>query len=48
MRTTNVGDGHYEVFWPRSPRQMKKKALAPRLSTLEGKTVVQLWDLVNQ
>lgn len=46
--STNAGDGHYEVFWPRSSRQMKKKALAPRPSTLEGKTVVQLWDFLFQ
>jgi hypothetical protein len=46
--STNAGDGHYEVYWPRSPRQMKKKALAPRLSTLDGKTVVQLWDFLFQ
>ncbi len=37
-------DGHYEVVWPRSPRQTKQKTLAPRLDTLEGKTVAQLWD----
>jgi hypothetical protein len=27
---------------------MKKKALAPRLATLEGKTVAQLWDYMFQ
>ena len=37
-------DGYYEVLWPRAPRQMQQKALAPRLSSLEGKTVAQLWD----
>ncbi len=37
-------DGHYEVLWPRAPRQMQRRALAPRLSSLEGKTVAQLWD----
>ena len=39
-------DGDYEVLWPRSPRQVKRKALAPRLSTLDGKTIAQLWDYV--
>ena len=33
-----------EAFWPRSPRQTAAKPLARRLDTLEGKTVVQLWD----
>ena len=37
-------DGYYEVFWPRSPRQVRAKPLAPRLASLEGKTVAQLWD----
>jgi len=36
----------YEVLWPRSPRQARVKALAPRLDTLAGKTVAQLWDYV--
>ena len=39
-------DGYYEVFWPRAERQQKRKALAPRLASLEGKTVAQLWDFV--
>ena len=39
-------DGYYEALWPRSPRQAKVKALAPRLDTLEGKTVAQVWDHV--
>jgi len=34
----------YEVLWPRSQRQTRFKSLAPRLETLEGKTVAQLWD----
>jgi hypothetical protein len=40
----NSGDGYYEVFWPRAPKQIGQKALAPRLETLSGKTIVQLWD----
>ena len=39
-------DGYYEVLWPRAARQVKRKALAPRLSSLEGKTVAQLWDFI--
>lgn len=41
-----ANDGYYEALWPCSPRQAKVKPLAPRLSTLEGKTVAQLWDHV--
>ena len=37
-------DGYYEAHWPRGARQQKTRALAPRLDTLEGKTVAQLWD----
>jgi hypothetical protein len=43
---TQTHDGHYEALWPCSPRQVQRKTLAPRLSTLEGKTVAQLWDHV--
>ena len=39
-------DGYYEALWPRSPRQVQLKPLAPRLDTLEGKTIAQLWDFV--
>ena len=37
-------DGYYEALWPRAPRQMQRKAIAPRLASLEGKTIAQLWD----
>jgi hypothetical protein len=37
-------DGYYEAYWPRSPRQQRVQKLAPRLASLEGKTVAQLWD----
>lgn len=37
-------DGYYEAFWPRSPREQHTRELAPRLDTLAGKTVAQLWD----
>ena len=42
MTTSN--DGYYEAYWPRSSRQQRTRALAPRLDSLEGKTVAQLWD----
>ena len=37
-------DGYYEAYWPRGARQQRTRALAPRLDSLEGKTVAQLWD----
>ena len=43
---TATNDGYYEVFWPRAPRQTKKKKLAPRPASLEGKTIAQLWDFI--
>ncbi len=37
-------DGYYEAYWPRTPRQQLARELAPRLDTLAGKKVAQLWD----
>jgi hypothetical protein len=34
----------YEVVWPRSQRTAEVTALAPRLASLEGRTVAFLWD----
>jgi len=34
----------YRVVWPRGARTMQASDVAPRLSTLEGKTIGQLWD----
>jgi hypothetical protein len=34
----------YRVVWPRGARTMQATDVAPRLSTLEGKTIGQLWD----
>jgi len=42
MPKTN--DGYYEAYWPRGARQQRTRPLAPRLDTLAGKTVAQLWD----
>ena len=39
-------DGRYEVYWPRSRRQGKINALAPRLATLAGKKIAFLWDFL--
>ena len=36
--------GTYAVVWPRSEKAVEVKPLAPRLDTLEGKTVAFLWD----
>jgi hypothetical protein len=38
-------DGYFEVHWPRAERRQFRKALAPRLETLVGKTVVFVWGL---
>jgi len=37
-------DGYYEVYWPRTRRRTQVTALAPRLETLNHRTVAQLWD----
>jgi hypothetical protein len=36
--------GDYAVFWPCGERRLKVRPLAPRLDTLNGKKVAQLWD----
>lgn len=36
----------YEVVWPRSKRIIESTRHAQRLSTLEGKTVCELWDWI--
>jgi len=41
-----LNDGYYEVLWPRAQRQVKQTSLAPRLRTLDGKTIAQFWDFV--
>ena len=39
-------DGYYEVYWPRTQRQVGVKPLAPRLESLNGRTVAQIWDFL--
>ena len=34
----------YGVVWPRGARTVQATDVAPRLATLEGKTIGQLWD----
>ena len=36
----------HEVVWPRATRQAEVLETAPRLDTLDGKTVCQLWDFL--
>ena len=42
--TSFPDDGHFEVYWPRAARRQTRKALSPRLQSLEGKTVAFVWD----
>lgn len=44
--TETDNDGHYEVYWPRTPRQSQQKPLARRLETLAGKKIALLWDFL--
>jgi len=39
-------DGHYEVVWPKSERMSELRPLAPRLRSLDGVKVAQLWDFL--
>jgi UDP:flavonoid glycosyltransferase YjiC (YdhE family) len=34
----------YRVVWPRGAKTVEATDVAPRLDTLEGKTIGQLWD----
>ena len=36
----------YRVVWPRSARTVEAKPLAPRLTSLEGKTIGFVWDFL--
>jgi hypothetical protein len=42
----NSGSGHYDVVWPRSERMSELRPLAPRLDSLRGVKVAQLWDFL--
>ena len=43
---TEYNDGYYAVVWPSSKRKSAAKTLAPRLESLDGKTIAELWDYV--
>jgi hypothetical protein len=34
----------YRAVWPRGARKVETTPLAPRLDTLDGKTIGELWD----
>lgn len=34
----------YDAVWPKSPRGVSQRRLAPRLDSLEGKRIAFLWD----
>lgn len=38
--------GKYQVVWPRGRKVVDRAAPAPRLDSLRGKTVAELWDFV--
>jgi len=42
--TGSDGREIYRVVWPRGTKVVEAADVAPRLSTLEGKTIGQLWD----
>lgn len=39
-------EAQYAVVWPRGKKAVDVKPTAPRLATLEGKTIGQLWDRI--
>ncbi|MBI2207572.1 MAG: hypothetical protein HYU41_27385 [Candidatus Rokubacteria bacterium] len=41
-----MSEGVYSVVWPRGRRLAERATLAPRLGTLDGKTIGLLWDYV--
>jgi hypothetical protein len=36
----------HQVVWPRAARVVERRDLAPRLPTLQGRTIAFLWDSV--
>ncbi len=36
----------YAVYWPRATRTLSLKPVAPRIDSLQGKTVAFLWDYI--
>ena len=46
MSNTKSNEPRYEVLWPLSRKAVKKSAAAPRVPDLNGKTIVELWDVI--
>jgi hypothetical protein len=44
MTAGSGNNGYFEAYWPRGELQQKSMRLAPRLDSLKGKKVAQLWD----
>lgn len=41
-----MAEDFHRVVWPRGRRLVERAALAPRLDTVDGKTIAFLWDRV--
>lgn len=41
-----MAEDFHRVVWPRGRRLVERASLAPRLPTLDGKTIAFLWDRV--
>jgi hypothetical protein len=44
MASVAQNDGYFEAYWPRGELQQRTMSLAPRLESLAGKKVAQIWD----
>jgi hypothetical protein len=44
MTSRAQNEGYFEAYWPRGELQQRKMNLAPRLDSLAGKKVAQIWD----
>ncbi len=44
--STKNNPSDYSVVWPKSPRTVKMSPVAPRVESLKGKTIAQLWDYI--
>jgi hypothetical protein len=41
-----AGKDTYEALWPRGRKRVTETGYAPRLKSLEGKTIAELWNWV--
>jgi len=41
-----MAEERYDVVWPRGTKRVERQALAPRLPSLEGRTLALLWNHV--